>query len=96
MLKVIARSRIKPGCKDEYMSKVRELVERSRAEEGCISYTLNQSQSDPNLVSFFEEWKDQAAFDFHKQTEHFTSILPELSKLREDGPPAEIFTEISF
>lgn len=96
MLKIIAKSKIKEGRMEEYLDAVRALVEGSQAEEGNISYTLNQSRDDPNTVAFFEVWKDQAAFEFHTQTEHFTTILPKLGEFVESGEPAMFFTEIQL
>ena len=36
----------------------RELVEKSAAEEGNLSYSLNVSQADPNCFAIVEFWKD--------------------------------------
>ena len=47
------------------------LIEKSRAEEGNISYTLYQNPNEPVKFLFFEEWKSQEAIDIHFATEHF-------------------------
>ena len=96
MLKIIARSIVKPECMEEYMSVVKELVEKSQAEEGNITYTLNQEKDNPCKVAFLEEWKSQAAFEFHTKTEHFTGIIPKLKVFLESSEPTEFFTEVKF
>ena len=56
---------------DEFLEATKSLIEKSRAEEGCISYSLYQDPRDKTKFLFFEEWKNQAAIDFHFSTEHF-------------------------
>ena len=96
MIKIVARSTVRPECIEEYQSLARELVERSQAEEGNISYTLNQSTRDPRVHCFLEIWKDQQAIDLHNASEHFTRIVPQLRPRRESSDPVELFTEVNF
>lgn len=75
MKKVIrAKISINPEKVDAFIEATKSLVELSRAEEGNISYTLYQDPSDKTQFIFFEEWKDQAAIDFHFNTDHFKSF----------------------
>jgi len=62
---------IKPEKVDAFLAATKDLIEKSRAEEGCISYSLYQDPQDKTKFLFFEEWKNQAAVDFHFETEHF-------------------------
>ena len=62
---------IKAEKVDDFLAATRGLIEKSRAEEGCISYSLYQDPEDKTRFLFFEEWKNQAAIDFHFATEHF-------------------------
>jgi len=65
---------IKPEKVDEFIAATKNLIEKSRAEEGCISYSLYQDPQDRTKFLFFEEWKNQAAIDFHFSTEHFVKL----------------------
>ena len=96
MLKIVAKSRIKEGCMDQYLAAVKELVQKSQAEEGNISYTVNQLESDSSVVAFIEVWKDRDAFEFHIGTEHFTTILPGLGAYVEEGFPPEFYQEVEL
>ncbi len=96
MIKIVARSIVRPECIQQYQALARELVEKSQAEAGNVSYTLNQSTKDPRVHCFLEIWKDQAAIDFHNATEHFTRIVPQLRPMRESSDPVELFTEVSW
>ena len=62
---------IKPDKVDAFIAATQALLEKSRAEEGCVSYSLYQDPQDKTKFLFFEEWKNQAAVDFHFSTEHF-------------------------
>ena len=81
MIKIIVRNKIRQGRKAEFLVLVKELVEESRKEEGNITYGLWQDRSDPDILTFVEDWKDQAAIDAHNATEHFKRIVPLMIKL---------------
>ena len=50
---------------------VAAVIAGSRAEEGCITYAFAQDVSDPGLVRVFEVYKNQAALDAHRASDHF-------------------------
>jgi quinol monooxygenase YgiN len=81
MVKIIVRNKIREGRKDEFLTLVKELVEESRKEEGNIAYGLWQDRSDPDILTFVEDWKDQAAIDAHNAAEHFKRIVPRMLEL---------------
>ena len=69
------------------------MVQKSQAEEGCISYTLNAVKDQPDVVALLEIWKDEEALELHKNSEHFKTLLP-LGKEFVDGViSSDIFTE---
>ena len=94
MIKIVAKNYVKPECVQLFKDTAKELIEKSRAEEGNIFYTLNVSKNDPNTLVFIEDWKDQAAIDFHNHTDHFLNILPKLAKLCNGEGDVELFDEV--
>ena len=62
---------IKAEKVDDFLAATKGLIEKSRAEAGNVSYSLYQDPEDKTKFLFFEEWKNQAAVDFHFATEHF-------------------------
>ena len=85
-LTVLARVRAKAGQESRLRRELLALVAPTRAEEGCINYDLHQSQADPAVFVFYENWTSQAALDAHTQTPHlraYLQVIPELA----DGPP---------
>ena len=95
MIKIIARRIIRPECIERFQALAQELAACSRSEAGNVSYTLNQSTSDPRLHVFLEIWQDQDAISAHNQTEHFTRIVPQFAELTLERLPVELYTELN-
>lgn len=94
MITIIARRLVRADKVDEYKALALELAEKSRAEEGNISYTLNERADEPRMLTFIECWKDQEAIKAHGATEHFTRILPQLAALCEERLPVEQYITV--
>ena len=47
------------------------LTQGSRAEPGCVSYICHFLADDPNTVFIYEQYRDEAALEAHRQTPHF-------------------------
>ncbi len=94
MIRIVARQVIKKDCIEKYQGLVKELVEKSRKEDGCLSYTSNQSLSDERVHCFIEDWQDQAAIDAHNATEHFQRIIPQFATLFDDKEQVELYRQI--
>ncbi len=82
MIKVIAKSLIKDGEIEKVFNLYDELVEKTRLEDGCISYELYKDINDENTLFIIEEWESQEHLEAHKKTEHFTKIVPQISDIR--------------
>lgn len=81
MIRIVARYVIKKECIQQYHALVRDLVEATRKEKGCIVYCSNQSIQDERIHCFLEDWEDQASIDAHMKSEHFTRIVPQFTDL---------------
>ena len=84
MIKIVSKNLIKESEVEHFLELVREMAAKSTDEKGCISYSLNQSITNPRVYTFIECWEDQAAIDAHNNTEHFKRIVPQFRDLRED------------
>ena len=62
---------IDPEKRDEALGLIADLAENSRAEPGMIDYRPATDVDDPNVIRFFEQYEDEAAFEAHSQTDHF-------------------------
>jgi quinol monooxygenase YgiN len=64
-----------PRDGDKAEAILRELREASRKEEGVIAFEVARSQEKPNVFVLWEEYRDEAALDFHKATEHYNRLV---------------------
>ena len=46
------------------------MLEASRAEDGCVTYSYGVDVAEPGLIRVFEVWRDQAAIDAHFKAPH--------------------------
>jgi (4S)-4-hydroxy-5-phosphonooxypentane-2,3-dione isomerase len=60
-----------PGQIDNYLVALKENGAASLQEPGCHAFNIAVSQKDPNHVFLFEVYDNAAAFDAHRQTDHF-------------------------
>ena len=88
MINIIAKNYIADGKADEFKALAKPLIEASRKEEGCISYSLFEDIHDKNILTFIEEWKSIKAIQIHNNSPHFTSIVPTLAPLT--AKPSEV------
>ena len=51
-----------------------KLVNATRQEPGNVSYNLYQSPFDSTMFIFYEEYKDEDAFNAHANSEHFKAF----------------------
>ena len=62
-------------AKEDSIDKMKELltamVEPSKAEDGCIFYDIFQSKERPEKFFAVESWRDEAALDGHRNSEHY-------------------------
>ncbi|MGC1381514.1 MAG: putative quinol monooxygenase [Candidatus Baltobacteraceae bacterium] len=64
-----------PEEADKAEAMFRELRDASRAEAGVIGFEIARSADDPTVFALWEVYRDRAALDFHKQTEHFERLV---------------------
>ena len=62
---------ILPGQIDNYLAALQENGAASVHEPGCRDFIITVSQKDPNHVFIFEVYDDTAAFEAHRQSDHF-------------------------
>lgn len=86
MIVLVARYYAKPGNGDTVI----ELLQRMAAlvkehEPGCTLYQVCRSKENPDFLLLYEQYVDEAAVQFHRETPHFqelilNTILPLLEK----------------
>ena len=85
---VAAKWRAKPGKEARLEQLCREMTEPSRAEPGNVFDQAQRSPEDPQLFDLYEQYVDEAGYEAHMASEHFTRLvkgeaIPELLDARE-------------
>ena len=60
-----------PGKEAEVAEIFRELEMASRREPGCLMYIVHQHRTDPTRFFIYEQYRDDAALEAHRQSAHF-------------------------
>jgi quinol monooxygenase YgiN len=64
----------KPGRQSNAERLFRQLTKASRQEPGCLIYVVHRHSDDPSHFFIYEQYKDEAALEAHRQTSHFLEI----------------------
>lgn len=71
MLSFTVRLRFDPKDHDDIADILRQLTLASRSEPGCVSYIPHFVDGDAATVLIYEQYRDEAAAEFHRSTPHF-------------------------
>ncbi|MDR1403542.1 MAG: antibiotic biosynthesis monooxygenase [Tannerellaceae bacterium] len=80
---IVARLTIKSGHESAFIGIASTLVEATRQEEGNLFYALYQSPANPSEFIFYEEYKDEEAFQTHSSSPHFAVFAESTKDLTE-------------
>lgn len=83
---VCAHWRAKEGKADRLEEVIAELLGPSRAEPGNVFYQAHRSPEDPQLFYLYEQYADEAAYEAHMASDHFTRLVKDeaIPELLED------------
>lgn len=73
-LNVIARIKPHQEHLDAARGAIREIMDRTRAEPGCITFRLSENTNDGSL-HLYEEWRDEAALDLHHEQSYTKAVF---------------------
>ena len=71
MLSFTVRMRFAPEDHDDIAHFLTQLAHSSRLEPGCVSYIPHFLDADATTVLIYEQYVDDAALEFHRNTPHF-------------------------
>ena len=94
MIYILASFEVKNDKLSDFIKLCNELIKESRAEEGCVSYHLQQNTEKENHLVFVEEWKSNEAIEKHNASGHFTRIVPLLVEMCENAPVIQTFSRL--
>ena len=71
------------------------LVQPTRAEEGCLRYSLYRAKEDPTVWLLFEEWRSEADLKAHVETPHMRAFLKDAGALIDGGPTSYLSQRVA-
>ena len=63
--------RVPPDQVEVLRPHMQTVIAASRAEPGCLFYTLAEDMAEPGLIRAFEVYADDAALKAHGESDHF-------------------------
>ncbi|UTV87970.1 antibiotic biosynthesis monooxygenase [Cobetia amphilecti] len=74
-LTIIANIHAKPDQIEQVKAALLALVPITRAEEGCLGYTLHQNNDNPAHFTFYENWASRELWQQHMQAPHLEEYV---------------------
>ena len=71
MLCLAVKLTVKAGEEERVADLFRPLEAASRKEPGCLFYTVHRHQEKPRIFFVYEQYKDDAAIEAHRNSPHF-------------------------
>jgi autoinducer 2-degrading protein len=68
-----------------------KLQEASRKEPGCLMYVVHQHVSDSRKFLVYEQYRDEAAVEFHRNSPHFQELAAQTIYKLIDSREAELY-----
>ena len=72
---VCAKWTAKEGKEDRLLEIIEEMTPPSRAEPGNVYYQAQRSAENPRLFFLYEQYADEAGYEAHMASEHFTRLV---------------------
>ena len=86
---VFARFDAKPGAAALVGNALREVVDASRQEDGCLDIHVFRSIRNAGIFYIHSRWKDIAAFELHAGLPHTVRFIQSVQPLLHDAVNAE-------
>ena len=72
---VVARYVVSEGHESSVARLLRKNAEASRAEPGCLEFSVYREIDDPRAFLLYERYTDEEAFQAHRRTPHLEGII---------------------
>jgi quinol monooxygenase YgiN len=96
VLTVVARIYPRPGQEDEVQSLLVQMADAVRqAEPDCLVYRLHRASQGPVVFCFYEQYRSDAAFEFHKTAPHLGAPRARLRELLARPTEIELYRSLT-
>ena len=84
----------KPGAEEKCKEFMSIMQQHSRQEPGCQMYVGHQSIQNPRRFMFYEQYKDQAALDVHRNAPYFKQYVTDGLALLLEQRQADLYVAV--
>ena len=91
MVIFMARARVRAQALQSVLAACSDMIARTPAEDGCISYNGHQLMGDPQTIVFVERWRSRSDIDTHMSQAHTQAFLGLIGTSAEALPLIEMF-----
>lgn len=88
---IAGQFKVKPEHRTAVIAMAKDLLQPSREEAGCISYSFYEDQSAENLFLFFERWRDRESIDAHFKQSYFKEFATRFPDMIEGEAEINIY-----
>jgi len=86
MIVITGQTKVAADKIDAFRPVAERQVTSSRKEEGCLNYGYYEDAMAPGTFLFYEEWRDQAAVDFHFSQDYCLEFMAAAGELSATQP----------
>ncbi|MFC9356053.1 putative quinol monooxygenase [Rhodococcus sp. NPDC057014] len=72
---LVAIFEAKPEAADDVRTALSPVISATRAEEGCVNYTISESQASPGSFIVVETWNSQEDLNRHARAPHMKAAI---------------------
>ena len=95
MITIVAVIKTVEGKDVEVEAAFLEMIEKIKSEEGTTTYVLHRSSVEPRTFMFYEQYKDDDAFNAHMTSSYMADMSKKIGDLLEGSPSIEMYEEIA-
>lgn len=81
---LFARLKVKRGNVETAKRAALAIIEKSRAESGCLNYDFHQTIDDETIFLWHETWENKRAIDAHADSAHFKEFSAAIERITDE------------
>ncbi len=89
MIVVTGTVPFKAEFEEQLLDAARTVTAATRAEDGCLAYSLTLDLLEPNTAIICEMWRDDAALDAHMAASHMAVFIGTIMPMLANAPVIE-------
>jgi quinol monooxygenase YgiN len=91
---VFSRLRARPGARQRLIECLAPLVDAARDEPATERYVIHTSTTDPDVVWFYELYRDDDGLAVHRESAAVQQVVPQLADLLAEPPDISFATPL--